>query len=156
MNKEKPKGLPITVKDLENTFLQESFTNLYATILFNKTKIVKNKLIEVLDIKESQFETIIRKEASKITVRVLPSSGNPNQVLKERYYFEGKYIFTLLIIIRSTVDINSTLNIFYDTSKEDNIISLEEESKLDKETTLESIHNAVNKEKDKIINNAGK
>ena len=107
----KNKGLPITVENIKEINLNESFNKLFANVLFTKTNLVKKNIIEKLNLKESQFETLIRKEASKISTMIF-KGNHPNTLMAERYYYEKKYLFTIEVYFENNTDNLMLVNYF--------------------------------------------
>lgn len=95
MSKEKT-GQPISVKQMTDNNFNLNAQRFIGSIIHTKAAIVKDAIIKELDIKESQFETILRKDAKKFTLAILTSKEN--SLLTEQYFFEGKYLFTLDIV----------------------------------------------------------
>lgn len=90
--KDKPTK-PISVKNMSDYNFNTDVQKFIGNILFNKNIIVKQAVIKELNIKESQFETILRKDAKKFTLAILASKEG--SLMTEQYFFEGKYLFTL-------------------------------------------------------------
>ena len=100
------------VREMQTTHIEDNFKKLAANILFNKTDIVKDNIIKMLDLRESQFETIIRKDAGKFTTVLV--KGGENSIITERFFYEERYLFTLDTIFSNTTvrdegDIPSTI-----------------------------------------------
>lgn len=118
---------PISIKNVKDQTLNENFSKLLGNIMFNKTNIVKENIIKELDIRESQFETILRKDSNKFTTVLC--SGRENSIITEQYFYEGKYLFTIDTIFTNTIvreDTNDSLStvIHYIIVKEDPIPKL--------------------------------
>jgi hypothetical protein len=124
---------PITVEGVVNAHLSEKINLLFSNIIVTKNKLVTDKLKNKLDLRDSQFETILRKESKRIASAIL--AGDPYTIIKERFFFDRKYLFTIIIDynpmnkITDNIDLNFNimeLSIKFRTIEEENIPDLKE------------------------------
>lgn len=102
----------IGVREMQTSHIEDNFKKLAANILFNKTSIIKDNIIKELDLRESQFETIVRKDAGRFTTLLV--KGGENSIITEQFFYDEKYLFTVDTVFSNTTvrdenDIPSTI-----------------------------------------------
>lgn len=137
MSLEKAKaGKPISVKDIKNLHVEEKAVQLLSNIMYQKAQVVKETLKKELNLSQSQFETILRKDSTRFTTMIM--SGSENSIINERYYFDKKYIFTINVhyinkgdIFKENGEVITTIT--YLVEKENIVEDLETLFNIDKE-----------------------